>query len=169
MDRGKALIRATSRRGTATHKTTAAERATGRRREPAFCDRCGAIYAHRVWRRGHAPSINLFDRAEWTRCPACEQASRGEYWGRIVIRGAFAAANQAAIRRRIENVAAHEAARQPERRLVSADAADGVLEVLTTSQKLAHRIVHELKKVYRGRAVYKWSDDGSLYAVWERE
>jgi len=40
---------------------------------------------------------------------------------------------------------------------------------LTTSQKLAHRIVRELKKAFRGRASYDWSDDGSLFAVWERD
>jgi hypothetical protein len=44
-----------------------------------------------------------------------------------------------------------------------------VLEVLTTSQKLAHRIVHELRKAFRGRARYAWSADGSLLATWERE
>ena len=39
------------------------------------------------------------------------------------------------------------------------------LEVLTTSQKLAHRIVHELKKLLGGKATYAWSDDGSLFAT----
>ena len=59
---------------------------------------------------------------------------------------------------------------QPERRLVSAERHGSVLEVLTTSQKLAHRIVHELKKAFRGRARYAWSAaDGSLLATWERE
>jgi hypothetical protein len=56
------------------------------------------------------------------------------------------------------------------RAVVSRDsrlAADG-LDVLTTSQKLAHRIVRELKKLFRGRTTYRWSDDGSLFAVWER-
>lgn len=43
-------------------------------------------------------------------------------------------------------------------------------EVLTTSQKLAHRIVHELKKAFRGQAGYAWSDrDGSLLATWQRD
>jgi hypothetical protein len=41
--------------------------------------------------------------------------------------------------------------------------------VITTSQTLAHRIVHELKKRFRGRASCAWSDDGTLFATWERE
>jgi 16S rRNA U516 pseudouridylate synthase RsuA-like enzyme len=54
--------------------------------------------------------------------------------------------------------------------VVSLEADAEGLEVLTTSQKLAHRIVHELRKVFRGRATYAWSDrDGSLYATWRRE
>lgn len=43
-------------------------------------------------------------------------------------------------------------------------------EVLTASQKVAHRIVHELKKAFRGRTSYRWSDrDGSLLATWQRD
>jgi len=46
----------------------------------------------------------------------------------------------------------------------------GRLEVITTSQKLAHRIVATLKKTFGGRASYAWSDrDGSLFATWERD
>jgi NMD protein affecting ribosome stability and mRNA decay len=111
----------------------------------------------------------LLDRAVWTQCPACKQCDAGEYVGRIVIRGDFAAANEAAIRRRILNVATRAAAANSQRRLVAIERAGDVLEVLTTSQKLAHRIAHELKKAFRGRATYKWSDDGSLFAVWERD
>lgn len=40
------------------------------------------------------------------------------------------------------------------------------LEVLTTSQKLAHRIAREVEKAFGGRAHFSWSDDdGSLLAT----
>jgi hypothetical protein len=58
---------------------------------------------------------------------------------------------------------------QPERRLVSVDVRDGEVEVLTTSQKLAHRLAHELKKAFGGRVAYNWSDDGTLLAHWDCE
>jgi hypothetical protein len=87
----------------------------------------------------------------------------------VVIRGTYASDHDEAIRQRIANVDAQAQFTQPERRVVSAERDGAVFEVLTTSQKLAHRIVHELKKAYRGRASYKWSDDGSLFAVWERD
>ena len=40
-------------------------------------------------------------------------------------------------------------------------------EVLTTSQKLAHRIVNEVTKLLGGRATYRWSDDRTLLATWK--
>jgi hypothetical protein len=71
------------------------------------------------------------------------------------------------IRRRIQNVAARAAFTQPERQVVSVERHGEVLEVLTTSQKLAHRIAHELKKAFGGRTSYAWSDDRTLLATWQ--
>lgn len=87
--------------------------------------------------------------------------------GRLLLHGAAVAAEQE-VRRRIANVAARAAFTQPERRVVSVRVEGEDLEVLTTAQELAHRIVHELQKAFGGRAAYAWSDrDGSLRAVWE--
>jgi len=168
-DKGKGLIRSTVRRGTESRKAVPAERRTGRLAEPTVCERCGAVFSRRAWRRNHKLTVALLGRAVWSECPACKQTRSGEYWGRVIVRGTFASENQVAIRRRILNVAEHAQVTQPERRLVSAARDGNVLEVLTTSQKLAHRIVRELKKAFRGRARYEWSDDGSLFAVWERD
>jgi hypothetical protein len=123
----------------------------------------------RTWRRGHRVTPAVLDRARWTICPACEQASRREGQGRIRVRGRFAEMHDADIRARIRNVAAGAASTQPQRRVVSAERQGDTLEVLTTSQKLAHRIVHELRKTFRGRAAYSWADDGTLFATWQRE
>jgi hypothetical protein len=65
-------------------------------------------------------------------------------------------------------VASHAEFTQPERRLVSIEWKGSELEVLTTSQKLAHRIATELRKAFGGRTTFAWShDDGSLLAVCE--
>lgn len=168
MTKGKKLIRATNRSSAAAGKKALPERATGRLAEPTICERCGAIFSGRLWRRQGKATAALLDRAVWRECPACKQTRTGEYWGRVILRGAFTVANEAAIRERIQNVAERAEFTQPERRLVSAGREGEVFEVLTTSQKLAHRIVRELKKAFRGRASYKWSDDGSLFATWER-
>jgi hypothetical protein len=42
------------------------------------------------------------------------------------------------------------------------------LEVLATSQKLAHRVAPEVEKAMGGKTTHKWSDhDGSLFATWQ--
>jgi NMD protein affecting ribosome stability and mRNA decay len=164
--KSKSLIRALSRAATATGKTRPAE--AGRRpHEPSACERCGAVFRRRVWRRGEATSHALLARARWVTCPACAQVGDARYMGRVRIVGETVRMHEDLIRRRIENVAARAAATQPERRVVSVAWNDDALEVLTTSQKLAHRLVHELKKVLGGKATYGWSDDGSLFATWK--
>jgi hypothetical protein len=169
MVRGKSMIRSGNRRGTRTGKSAAAEVRLGRPSEPVVCEDCGAVLVNRTWRRDRPMTHSLLERAAWKSCPACRQARGLEYLGRVLARGAFVVDNEDAIRRRIANVAARAEFTQPLRRVVSVDRIEGGLEVLTTSQKLAHRIVHELKKAFRGRASYAWSDDGSLLARWERE
>jgi hypothetical protein len=54
---------------------------------------------------------------------------------------------------------------QPERRIVATNWNGKTLEVLTTSQKLAHRIAREVEKAFGGRAHFSWSDDGTLLAT----
>src|SRR5262249_60235864 len=112
----------------------------------------------------------VLSRPTGTVCRACRSAGRREGYGKVVIRGAYAAANEDAIRKRIRNVSSRARFTQPQRRIVSVERSGPVLEVVTTSQKLAHRIVHELRKAFRGRASYAWSADaGSLPATWERK
>jgi len=84
--------------------------------------------------------------------------------------GTYIAEHAVEIRRRLENVAARARYTQPERRIVAITARGPALEILTSSQKLAHRIAHELKKAFRGTVSYAWSDrDGRLLAVWHRD
>ena len=167
--RGKGLIRSLNRRGTRTDKSPAITRKITLS-DPTVCERCGAVFTRKTWRQNRTVSQALLERAAWAVCPACEQTRTGEYYGRVVIRGAYAAANSRAIRQRIENVAGRARFTQPQRRVVEISSEGPVLEVLTTSQKLAHRITHELKKAFGGRASYQWSDtDGALFATWQRD
>ena len=166
MDKGKGLIRSLNRRGSRSEKVRPVEARAGRPKEAATCERCGAMFSRRTWRRGHAVTDSLLARATWVVCPACQQTGCDEYFGKILIRDA-AVADEDAIRRRIKNVAARAAFTQPERQVVSVERRGKILEVLTTSQKLAHRIAHELKKAFGGRTSYVWSDDRTLFATWQ--
>jgi len=166
---GKGRIRALSRRGSKPGKLHPGEVATGRLAEPSACDRCGAVFSKRAWRTGGVVSRALLERVAWTVCPACRQTERQTGQGRIVLEGAFVGANAEPLRARIRNVAAQAAGDQPERRIVALTRRGASMEVLTTSQKLAHRIVRELLKAFKGRATYAWSDDGTLFARWRRD
>jgi len=90
----------------------------------------------------------------------------------VLARGATVAAKLDAIRRRIRNVAQRAGFTQPERQIVSIEWDGATLEILTTSQKLAHRIAHELAKAFGGRAKYQWGradGEAGLLATWQSE
>jgi hypothetical protein len=165
----KGTIRALSRRGVRSDKMKPVEASTGRLGEPTMCDRCGASFARRTWRTDRRVPSSQLALARWIVCPACKQVERGVGYGRVDIRGTFAADHETDVRRRIASVATRAAARQPERRVISIEWNGPTLQVLTTSQKLAHRIARELEKAFRGRTTYRWSDDRTLVASWVRE
>ena len=170
--KSRGLIRSLNRSFTRDDTSPQVVRKTAQPIEPTVCARCGAVYLRKAWRHNHHLSDEMFERRHWGFCPACQQVSRLEAQSRLIIRGSAAAANRDLIRSRIENTARHGLKTQPERRVVSIDTIDSdgeALEVLTTSQKLTHRIAHELKKLFGGRTSYNWSDDGTLYATWDLE
>jgi len=163
------MVRALVRRGSESSKAPrVARKASPRLREPAICRGCGASFVRRVWRKRPLTAA-LLDEASWSSCPACEQTGRGEYYGRVLAT-APDVLDRDAVNRRIRNVARRAGYTQPERRIVSIDWSGRRLEVLTTSQKLAHRIARELVKAFGGRSSFRWSsDDGSLTAFWHPE
>ncbi len=167
--KARGLIRGLNRSFARDDKSPQVVRKTAQPAEPTVCARCGTIYARKTWSRAHKLTEEMLEKRQWGFCPACQQVSHLEAQGRLIIRGDGVAAQADLIRSRIENVARQAARQQPERRVVSIDTieGDGGLEVLTTSQKLAHRLAHELKKTVHGRASYQWSDDGTLFATVE--
>jgi NMD protein affecting ribosome stability and mRNA decay len=149
--------------GVASGKSHSAERRAGRLSEPAACERCGAVLQKRTWRRRGRLAAATLDAARWVVCPACRQQEEETYLGRVLVQ-LGPDDDVATIRARVRNVAARAARTQPERRVVSIERRGDELEILTTSQKLAHRVAKELVKAFGGRASYGWSDDGSLLA-----
>ena len=162
----RGLVRSLNRSSVRDDKSPQVVRKTATPSEPTVCARCGAVYLLKTWRHNHKLTDEELERGEWGFCPACVQVSKREGQGRLLIHG-VAVGNADVIRRRIQNVETRAAKTQPERKVSSIDTVDGALEVLTTSQKLAHRLAHELKKALGGRATYSWSDDGTLFATLE--
>ncbi|HUA36106.1 MAG TPA: hypothetical protein VMA09_21025 [Candidatus Binataceae bacterium] len=165
----KGMVRALNRRGTRADMSPPVVRKAAVK-DPSICDRCGAVYTAKTWRGGRRLTSELLTAATYTTCPACEQVKGGdEYYGRVLIRGAFAGKNLDRISARITNVEKRATATQPERKIVSQEWDGKALEVLTTSQKLAHRIGRELEKAFGGRARFVWDDEGTLTTTWQHE
>lgn len=165
--KSRGLIRSLNRSYARDDTSPQVVRKTAQPAEPTVCARCGAIYVRKTWSRSHKLTDEMIEQRHWGFCPACQQVSHLEAQGRLIVRGDGVAGQLDLIRSRIDNVVRLAMRQQPERRIVSIDTVDSGLEVLTTSQKLAHRIAHELKKTVRGRASYSWSDDGTLFATVE--
>jgi NMD protein affecting ribosome stability and mRNA decay len=133
-------------------------------RTPSICDHCGAVYSGKTWRHGRRLASEAIDKADWVKCPGCAQAASGEYHGQVLITVGDRA-NRDAISARIANVERRARTTQPERQIVETNWNGKRLEVLTTSQKLAHRIAREVEKAFGGHAHFSWSDDdGTLLA-----
>jgi hypothetical protein len=160
----KALIRSMNRRGSRSDKSPPVAHKQ-KFREPSICDRCGAVYSGKTWRRGRRLAPDMMRRTRWVECPGCAQAASGEYHGQVLITLPDAVSRDA-VSARITNVERRALLTQPERRIVASNWNGDTLEVLTTSQKLAHRIAREVEKAFGGSAHFSWSDnDGSLLAT----
>lgn len=137
--------------------------------EPARCERCDARYENRTWR---VPAVRRkpadLASVNWTLCPACKQIEDQEYFGRVLVTRPLTPEREIEVRRRIWNVERRARYTQAEHRMVQLEHRRSGLEVLTTSQKLAHRIARELEKAFGGQAHYEWSErGGELEATWD--
>jgi NMD protein affecting ribosome stability and mRNA decay len=132
-----------------------------------MCERCGAVYQNKTWRAGERTRRTSLVSVGWTLCPACAQVRDQEYFGRVLVTAPLEPGRELEVRRRIWRVEDRARHTQPERRTVRIDRSKAGLEILTTSQKLAHRIARELEKAFGGRAHYVWSDrEGGIDATW---
>lgn len=170
-NRPKGLLRATARAGSASDRGPAAARNRRGPREQTICRGCGVVFSHKTWRlSAHRLEHAEQDGAVWGSCPACLAVTSGQAFGRVRLEGSYVAGHETEIRRRIDNVAERAAFTQPERRLLDVVWRGAALEIVTTSQKLAHRIARELAKAFKGTVTYHWSDaDGRLLATWRRD
>jgi ribosome-associated translation inhibitor RaiA len=163
----KGLVRSLVRRGSVSDRSPAVAKRVRRLRGTTMCERCGSIYREKRWLSATPAEKAWPIGLTWTVCPACRQAEDLEFFGRVLIRLDAPGPDEVEIRRRMANVAERAQWTQSQRRILSVERAGDQLEVLTTSQKLAHRIVRSLRSAFGGTATYDWSDhDGELRATW---
>ncbi len=163
----KEMARALVHRGTRSQHTSLVAKLTRKLTGETMCERCGNVYRDKRWHEA-SPGERLWPVGfAWTVCPACRQVESQQYFGRVLLRGDGALRKFDEIRTRIANVAARARFTQPQRRIVSIERNADEIAVLTTSQKLAHRIVASLVQAFGGKASLSWApEDGELRAVW---
>src|SRR5512143_771966 len=94
--RGKGIIRRNTRQGVRSDMSPPVVKHHRKLHEPTLCERCGAVYSLKTWRTGERAAHANPVGAHWTVCPGCEQLAAGEFFGRVIIRGAFAEAHAGA-------------------------------------------------------------------------
>jgi NMD protein affecting ribosome stability and mRNA decay len=141
--------------------------------ETAICTGCRAIFRRRHWLLDEETYRRLAVRRDTRRlvCPACRKIRDGYYEGEVTLAaGAFLDAHEAEIRNLIRNEEERARGINPLERIVAVRKEDGRMVVTTTNEKLAQRIGRELRKAFRGRTEYLWSEDNrNLRVRWSRE
>jgi hypothetical protein len=140
-------------------------RESAKRKGPARCTECGAIYLRGRW-RWQAP--RPAPRAAIV-CPACQRIADRYPAGEIIVQGAFAEAHRGEIESLIRHTADAESAEHPLHRIMGQRRQRGVLTVTTTDVHLPHRIGHALKDALGGELATHYDEEGHFARVtWER-
>ncbi|MFN7947644.1 MAG: BCAM0308 family protein [Blastocatellia bacterium] len=143
--------------------------------EPAVCKICGDVYADRRW---SAPDPErqsarhpAFRPAQEVVCPACERQQTGEPGGFVYLDGAFLLAHRDEIEHLLRNETTRAEEDNPLARIMDWqwDNTDR-LTVTTTTEHLAQRLGHALKKAFDGEVLYDFSHENKLARVsWHRD
>lgn len=138
----------------------------------ALCRKCGAMYHDKRWSIGaKAPVIAEGKKKRVSvLCPACQKIKDNFPEGYVTIQGAFVKTHKDEILRIIKNKEKIAMRYNPLDRIIGISEKRGVIEVTTTTEKLAQRIGQIIGKAFDGDVEYKWSSDVKLARiVWTRE
>jgi len=137
----------------------------------ALCRKCGAMYHGKRWSIGaKAPAITEGKKRVSVLCPACQKIKDNFPEGYVTIQGAFVKTHKDEILNIIKNKEKIAMRHNPLDRIIGINEKRGVIEVTTTTEKLAQRIGQIIGKAFGGDVEYKWSSDVKLArVVWTRE
>lgn len=146
---------------------------SGRSGDPASCIECGAIYSNKRWvARPYANDSNK--RSHWkplksTTCPACKQIKEGIVGGYFILTGKFLNEHREEINGLITNEERETYRDNPLSRVMARRDEEDRLIVETTTEHLAQRLGHAVKKAYDGEVDYDFSHENKVLRVhWER-
>lgn len=143
-------------------------------REPAVCGSCGALYFKRRWSAAgseHGVEREHFRPAKLTTCPACLQIQGGAPSGYVYVEGSFFLAHRGDVENLLRSEAGRAAGDNPLGRIMLwKENENGRLTLSTTTEHLAQRLGHALKKAFDGELKYDFSHENKLARVtWKRD
>lgn len=134
----------------------------------SVCTRCTAVYYNKRWQMVDRPAAGKAKRQK-VLCPACQKIKDGFVAGYVTIKGDFVKAHAEEITNLVRNKEKRAIYHNPLDRIIKIKTRRGIMEVTTTTEKLAQRIGQMLKKAYNGSVEYKWSSDVKMArVVWTR-
>jgi hypothetical protein len=143
--------------------------------EPAYCEKCGAIFRNRRWVMEVPVTEKLkrkpFKPANVTKCPACKQMEEGVVGGYVSLSGKFLSAHFAEVESLLRNEEAQAIEDNPLSRIMKwNESADGKLLIETTTEHLAQRFGRALEKAFSGNVNYDFSHENKVARVaWHRD
>ncbi len=142
--------------------------------EPAFCQSCDAIYSDGHWVAKNTARESSKHKhwrpTEATTCPACKQIQNGVAGGYVSISGSFVKEHRDEIDSLIENEAERALENNPLSRIMNRRVIDGQVKIETTTEHLAQRLGHALKKAFAGEVSFDFSHENKVARVsWHRD
>lgn len=140
-------------------------------KDPSSCRKCGSVYHGKRWVYKDAVPAEMLEKAKPdTLCPACMKIRDNYAEGFLVLEGDFVKEHREEILNLIKNKETLALSINPLERIISLKEKKGVIEISTTTDKLAQRIGQILSKAFHSEAEFKWSSDTKLARViWKRD
>lgn len=140
--------------------------------EMALCKRCGSVYHEKRWyKRDELPErLSEAPNTDIVFCPACQKFRDKYAEGYLTIEGRFVEAHGDEIMNLIANKEERQTHINPLEQIMEISRHDGIIEVKTTTGKLAQRLGRIMQKAFKGEVAYKWSVDTKIArVVWWRD
>lgn len=134
---------------------------------PAMCRTCKAVYANKRWYidGGEARKLEVSSGTQKLVCPACQKVKDDYPEGIVMLKWSDLREHEDEIRGLIANVEARAVSVNPLDRVMKIARRKKDLEVQTTNDRLAQRLVRALVRAYKGKADYKWAHRDMLARV----
>lgn len=134
--------------------------------EPAYCPRCGAVFAEGRWQWLEKVPAGAAKHV----CPACHRVDDRFPAGEITLSGAFLPEHREEIRALIRNTQSQQNAEHPLSRIIDITEDDDKIIVTTTDIHLPRRIAHALEHAFKGqRNIHYNEEEYFVRASWHRD